>query len=407
VLWLVTAQATDTNPMISGNAFGKLWAAVWAALYAVGLAAALGPAFAAGAAEAEAGASVAEADAAALARTAPPPTTRPAPAPGRAAPVRCAGGACTCFVADTPVRTAAGDLPIQSVAVGSRIRTLNEEDCDRRQATLVRIDLSFVGSLGGKAVLLRTATWARSMALAVGAVFQLDDPEIGLARARVDSMSPQIVEAGDGCVVTGTVVRASTQIVGVSLDSGEVLHTTPAHPFFVQETDSFVPAGNLRRGDHLRAMDGRQVVVEMISVGQSTANVFNLEVDGAHTYLVGNASVWVHNECTGEIRGAAEARQPVRVTDLHDFEAPSGSARRRGHADRHNISLRDPRVLAARNNPTRLYVGTNNSGNQVAGFWRDGLVVFTDLGDTTAVITAYETELTNILTNHPSMHLVE
>jgi len=77
-----------------------------------------------------------------------------------------------------------------------------------------------------------------------------------------------------------------------------------------------------------------------------------------------------------------------------------------GHASRHKVSLRDPRVIAARNSPTRLYVGTNSGGNQVAGFWRDGFVVFTDLADTTSVNTTYETELTNIRDVRPRNALV-
>ena len=58
---------------------------------------------------------------------------------------------------------------------------------------------------------------------------------------------------------------------------------------------------------------------------------------------------------------------------------------RSAHGWRHDA----PELLQLRNNPERLYVGTNTNGNRVAVFWRDGDVLITDAADTQALISAY------------------
>jgi Domain of unknown function (DUF4157) len=114
----------------------------------------------------------------------------------------------------------------------------------------------------------------------------------------------------------------------------------------------------------------------------------------------------------GLVRGAAEARQPVDA--LHDFAPPEGSARSSGHArSAHGWKVTDPRLLEIRNNPDKIYVGTNANGNQVAVFLKDADVVITDLGDTQAVITAYgenapknASPVSDKWASNPSFHLV-
>ena len=46
-------------------------------------------------------------------------------------------------------------------------------------------------------------------------------------------------------------------------------------------------------------------------------------------------------------------------------------------------------MLDIRNNPDKIYVGTNKNGNDVVIFYKDGNAVITDAADTTSVITAY------------------
>jgi hypothetical protein len=115
----------------------------------------------------------------------------------------------------------------------------------------------------------------------------------------------------------------------------------------------------------------------------------------------------------GLIRGAAEARQPVK--SLHDFAPEEGSGRSPGHArSAHGWKVTDPDLVKIRNSPDKIYIGTNPNGNQVAVFLKGGDVVITDLGDTQAVITAYgehapknPSPVSDKWANDPSYHLVE
>jgi uncharacterized membrane protein YgcG len=81
----------------------------------------------------------------------------------------------------------------------------------------------------------------------------------------------------------------------VRLDSGEVIRTTRPHRFFT-ENRGIVPAAELRAGDRLATLtDEARTVIEVFP-GPDGITVYNLTVDHAHTYFVGKAGVWVHNE---------------------------------------------------------------------------------------------------------------
>ena len=153
----------------------------------------------------------------------------------------------------------------------------------------------------------------------------------------------------------------------------------------------WVMAEDVMVNDALRLRTGKTALVQSTnhySGSQTKVSVFNLVVDRAHNFTVGKNAVLVHNCSAGLIRGAAEARQ--RVSSLKNFSPAQGSGRSAGHArSGHGLKVTDELVLDVRNNPSKLFVGTNKNGNQVAVFWKDGDVVITDLGDTRAVITAY------------------
>lgn len=67
----------------------------------------------------------------------------------------------------------------------------------------------------------------------------------------------------------------------------------------------------------------------------------------------------------------------------------SGSNQSPGHTrSKHGWDVDNPVIVDVRNHPDKVYIGTNDNGNDVIVFWRDGDVVITSL-DTTSVITAY------------------
>lgn len=211
-----------------------------------------------------------------------------------------------CFAAGTLVTLTNGPRPIEEVDVGERVRTLNEDDCAHQDKELVQLDLSLkTNGSTGRAALLRSKSWVRAMGLAVGVTFTLATPELGHAHAKVESLQERLVDGGPGCLVTGTVEHRSEEIVSLRLSNGEALTTTLAHPFFVEEWLTFAPAADLEPGLHFRTAAGASTVtLESVALGGPARTVFNLEVDSAHTYLVGDNGVWVHNTCAC---GAAKA----------------------------------------------------------------------------------------------------
>ncbi|MBZ9751733.1 hypothetical protein K7W42_12770 [Deinococcus sp. HMF7604] len=95
----------------------------------------------------------------------------------------------------------------------------------------------------------------------------------------------------------------------------EFIETTPEHPFYVTErsdtqprpkpeghrelSDKWVGAGHLKIGDKIKQADGTLGLVANVINVQKTQEMFNLTVDEAHTYYVGQDGWLVHNEGNG------------------------------------------------------------------------------------------------------------
>jgi Flp pilus assembly pilin Flp len=144
----------------------------------------------------------------------------------------CRGGAC--FVAGTPVQTERGAQPIEEVQVGDRVLARDPES----------------GEVGYHAVLRTSVKVERE-------VLTLD------------------VVDGQG--------------------AHQILHVTPDHPFFTGGR-GLVAAGDLDV-ERDRLADASQAPLRIAAAFSEpdTTTVYNLEVAEAHTYFVGDLSVWVHN----------------------------------------------------------------------------------------------------------------
>jgi hypothetical protein len=78
-----------------------------------------------------------------------------------------------------------------------------------------------------------------------------------------------------------------------------VIRGTAEHPFFVQGK-GWMPLGELQEGDKLVAASGEILVVQSKEHYPEQTEVYNIEVEDAHTYFVGETlerSVLVHNLC--------------------------------------------------------------------------------------------------------------
>ena len=93
-------------------------------------------------------------------------------------------------------------------------------------------------------------------------------------------------------------------LVKITTTDDKEIKTTMFHPFYVTETEDekssgmWVAASNLVSGDELLMEDGQRVYVKEVRIEKLAENikVYNLEVDGWHTYFVAGG-VLVHNGC--------------------------------------------------------------------------------------------------------------
>jgi hypothetical protein len=75
------------------------------------------------------------------------------------------------------------------------------------------------------------------------------------------------------------------------------LVTTPEHPLHVAGA-GWVPAGELAVGAEVATAEGGLARLSAALSLEKRGEVFNLEVEGTHSYFVGDAQLWVHNMCT-------------------------------------------------------------------------------------------------------------
>jgi len=93
--------------------------------------------------------------------------------------------------------------------------------------------------------------------------------------------------------VTDTIHHTDEVVIHLTID-GEEIETTPEHPFYVEGT-GWINAEDLQLGDDIRNADGSTGVVESIELETTSQEMYNLTVDEAHTFFVGDGQWLVHN----------------------------------------------------------------------------------------------------------------
>jgi hypothetical protein len=95
--------------------------------------------------------------------------------------------------------------------------------------------------------------------------------------------------------VTATISEEHQVIINLVID-GEWIKTTPEHPFYTEEL-GWVKAGELRSGMHVMKSDLESGLVWLVWKVHESQSMYNLTVDTAHTYFVGDGQWLVHNTC--------------------------------------------------------------------------------------------------------------
>lgn len=97
--------------------------------------------------------------------------------------------------------------------------------------------------------------------------------------------------------VVQTFRNETTEWIHVTV-KGETLTCTPEHPFYVPQK-GWTSAIDLRAGDRLQLLNGEYVVLEQVQheILEAPVATYNFEVEGFHTYYVGENDIFVHNKC--------------------------------------------------------------------------------------------------------------
>ncbi|MCC6497490.1 MAG: hypothetical protein IT193_14655, partial [Propionibacteriaceae bacterium] len=110
-------------------------------------------------------------------------------------------------------------------------------------------------------------------------------------------------------LVTATWAHEDPVLVYVTV-SGERIETTPEHPFSVVGR-GWVKASDLRPGDRIHRAFGGTGPVTSVTVARQPQVMYNLTVDAAHTFFVGDDAWLVHN--TGGRGTALSGRQAEQI----------------------------------------------------------------------------------------------
>ncbi|MBI4492852.1 MAG: hypothetical protein HY690_08685, partial [Chloroflexi bacterium] len=104
--------------------------------------------------------------------------------------------------------------------------------------------------------------------------------------------------------ITEVISYQDEQVVKLAID-GEVLTTTPEHPFYVYQ-HGWMPAQALTAGLRVRKSDGGFGIVHALALEHQPQRMYNLTVAGAHTFFVGDGQWLVHNAgtCHGNSRAS-------------------------------------------------------------------------------------------------------
>lgn len=103
--------------------------------------------------------------------------------------------------------------------------------------------------------------------------------------------------------VTATFIRQTNELIALSV-CGEQIVTTPRHPFYVVNDDTYhgyTAAEYLSAGDCILTADGNYAVIEAVEkqLLAEPINVYNFTVENNHSYYVGETELLVHNASCG------------------------------------------------------------------------------------------------------------
>jgi hypothetical protein len=221
-----------------------------------------------------------------------------------------------CFVEGTEVLTPFGPEPIECLPLGSEVVSRADPESGNEfvdgavggeALRLIRMRYRHADGTTTTMEFLRPAELVACLGLDAGRCLNVVLPKMGVAGfAEVLSIEPydDIIRT-DVPLVTGRFVTDAAEVVDVYLEGYEhPIRVTPQHPIYSRDRQTWVPSGDLRRGECLETAAGECAVVDHVEPRPERATVYNVEIGRYHTYFVGAAGVWAHNPC--QLSGEAQ-----------------------------------------------------------------------------------------------------
>jgi len=250
---------------------------------------------------------------------------------------------------DTGLKT----KPIEDVRLGDRLAGRNPireqaELIEPDPATWRQVDLYMTkeNGLGLWIGLLRPLAWIEAHEAKPGSTVYLELYEMGaVGDAEVNYVGPcPEIQPGKGTVVIGTFKHQAdkdSNVVRLELeDQLELTGVTANHPYWSEDRQDFVEAGDLRTGELVDTAYGVKHVISVTPI-EHDGFLYNLETT-EHVYRVGSLGTLVHNNCLGNNMRRAGSYGDVG-TDAHHIVAYShGTAKpARDILAKHSIDIND------------------------------------------------------------------
>lgn len=212
-------------------------------------------------------------------------------------------GTMFCFVEGTPVATPDGFTNIDKLRVGDRVLTDNPcaegtevNPATWRLLTLLIPDKVFKGQFI-EIVTLKSPQWMNETGAKPGMWIPYDLPEMGIegpAEVLAVEACPAI-NPGTGRVVLSTYYRMANNVIELRVDGlDEPVEVTANHPFFSADRNEWVEVGELLQGEAVKTLAG-SVQVRTKPSSRQVREVWNLEVEGEHTYAISELGCIAHN----------------------------------------------------------------------------------------------------------------
>ena len=125
-------------------------------------------------------------------------------------------------------------------------------------------------------------------------------------------------DEASGAVGYRNVVRTIVthdQAVDELMIGGEAIRVTPRHRVWVVG-HGWTAAEQLSDRTALQGESGETPTVSRAASLARSETVYNLEVEGFHTYFVGHVRIWVHNDCGGDALADPDQPAPGRIQPL-------------------------------------------------------------------------------------------